>query len=87
MKRDHKDAIVNVTSIDYEEYMRIKAVNNADPYLHCKNRQEQNSTCSDLEDRIMPDLFNIAKMNNGKAKKKYCAAYRRKKESILMEYA
>ena len=87
VKRDHKDAIVNVTPIDYEEYMRIVAVNDNDPYLHCKSSQEQNSTCSDLEDRIMPDLFNIAKMNNGKAKKKHCVAYHRRKESILKECA
>ena len=87
VKRDHKDAIVNVTQIDYEEYMRIRAANEVDPYLHCSSRQEQNSTCSDLEDRIIPDLFNISKMTNGKSKKKHCVAYHRKKESILMECA
>ena len=41
VKHDHKDAIKKVTPIDFEEFIAIKAANDADPYLHCKNVQEQ----------------------------------------------
>ena len=41
VKHDHKDAIRSTTEIDFEEFIAIKAANDADPYLHCKNVQEQ----------------------------------------------
>ena len=41
VKHDHKDAILNCVEIDYEEYQIIQMINNNDPYLKCKNPQEQ----------------------------------------------
>ena len=41
VKHDHKDAILNCVEIDYEEYQIIQKINNNDPYLKCKNPQEQ----------------------------------------------
>lgn len=53
-KHHHKDCIREVTKIDYEEYLRIKEVNNNDLYLQCKCIQEQNQL--DLSDRIEEDM-------------------------------
>lgn len=41
VKHDHKDAILNCVEIDYEEYQILQKINNNDPYLKCKNPQEQ----------------------------------------------
>ena len=34
VKHDHKDAIGSVKEISFEEFIAIKAANDADPYLH-----------------------------------------------------
>lgn len=41
VKHDHKDAILNCVEIDYEEYVILQKINDNDPYLKCKNPQEQ----------------------------------------------
>lgn len=41
VKHDHKDAILNCVEIDYEEYIILQKINDNDPYLKCKNPQEQ----------------------------------------------
>ena len=41
VKHGHKDAIRSVREIGFEEFVAIRAENDADPYLHCKNVQEQ----------------------------------------------
>ena len=41
VKHDHKDAILNCVEIDYEEYLILQKINANDPYLKCKNPQEQ----------------------------------------------
>ena len=41
VKHNHKDAILNCVEIDYEEYQILLKINNNDPYLKCKNPQEQ----------------------------------------------
>ena len=37
VKHHHKDAIRNVREIKFEAYIKLRAENDADPYLHCKN--------------------------------------------------
>lgn len=41
VKHDHKDAIQSVLEISREEYIALRQQNDADPYLHCRNVQEQ----------------------------------------------
>lgn len=41
VKHDHKDAVLNCVEIDKEEYLILQKINNNDPYLQCKNPQEQ----------------------------------------------
>lgn len=58
VKHDHKDAIRNVNEITFEDFMKLKAENDADPYLHCKNPQEQKKI-PDFDSRIIPDIREI----------------------------
>ena len=54
VKHDHKDAIGSVKEISFEEFIAIKANNDADPYLHCKNVQEQRRI-PDFDRRVVED--------------------------------
>ena len=45
VKHDHPNAIGYVKEIDFESFMVLKAENDADPYLHCKSKREQNHIC------------------------------------------
>ena len=54
VKHDHKDAIGSVKEISFEEFIAIKAANDADPYLHCKNVQEQRKIL-DFDKRVVDD--------------------------------
>ena len=51
VKHDKKDAILKVTEIDQETYNELKEINSKDPYLHCKNKRDQ-ETIIDLALRI-----------------------------------
>lgn len=57
VKRNHKDAILKVEKISYEEYLEIKKINDEDPYLKCKSKQEQNMIAN-LSERLEVDLHN-----------------------------
>lgn len=79
VKHDHKDAILNCVEIDYEEYLIIQKINNNDPYLKCKNPQEQDHI-ADLADRLEPEpkyLQTVIKSRRNvvefKNKKRNCA--------------
>ena len=60
VKHDHPNAIGYVKEIDFESFMVLKAENDADPYLHCKSKREQNQI-EGFSARIELDEFNIAK--------------------------
>lgn len=60
VKHDHKDAIKAVRKIDAKEFNDLQRKNKNDPYLHCKNKQEQ-KLIEGLEDRLLEDEVNIAK--------------------------
>ena len=62
VKHHHKDAIRMVREVSFEEYFRLKIENEQDPYLHCKNIQEQREL-SNLEDRVEVDEYILAKHN------------------------
>ena len=51
VKHDQKGAIINVTKVTYEDYLKCLENNNNDMYLKCKNRQEQNKI-EDFYERI-----------------------------------
>lgn len=60
VKHHHPDAIKSVTEIDFAAFKVLKAENDADPYLHCKNRREQDLIV-DFWDRVEDDEYNLTK--------------------------
>jgi len=84
VKHQHKDAILNIYQISYEDYLELKEINNNDPYLHCHSKKEQNLTC-DLTGRIVDDLHN-AKVTFNKEVRKARVAYIQKKQKIAEKY-
>lgn len=58
VKHNHKDAILNVIEITYEQYLELVTINKNDPYLLCHSRHEQNEIC-DLSERIVKDMHNV----------------------------
>lgn len=60
VKRNHKDAVKSVRKIDVKEYKEILSDNINDPYLRCKNKQEQ-KRIEGLENRLIPDELNLSK--------------------------
>lgn len=49
VKHDLKYAIKSVTKVDYDEYINQISLNNEDQYMHCINKQEQDSLCPSLD--------------------------------------
>lgn len=68
VKHHHKDAIKYVTETDLDGYLAQKEINNRDPYLCCRNVQEQNRI-QDLADRIVPDEWNRKRLLGYSAEK------------------
>lgn len=54
VKHDHKDAILSTEEISFEEFMQLRSKNDADPYLHCKNIQQQRGI-ENLYERLIPE--------------------------------
>ncbi len=52
-KHDHKDCILGVEELSYQEYLIVRHKNLNDPFLRCHSIQEQN--LYDLSDRVVPD--------------------------------
>lgn len=48
VKHDHPMAILNVVELSEDDYNELYNENRNNPYLQCKNKQEQNLTCPDL---------------------------------------
>lgn len=61
VKHHQKDAIREVESITYEEYLKGKEKNLADPYLNVHNPRDQKISCDFGENEIIrevePELF------------------------------
>ncbi len=54
VKHDEKDAILSTEEISFEEFMQLRSKNDADPYLHCKNIQQQRGI-ENLYERLIPE--------------------------------
>ena len=75
VKHDHKDAILSVTEITFEEFMVLRSQNDADPFLHCKNIQQQRGI-EGLSERLVPEIMKEQVKNRA-------TEYRRKKYKII----
>lgn len=54
VKHHHKDCIIGVRKIDYEEFVMINKLNSNDPYLSCGSIQEQRLI--DLSERVYSEI-------------------------------
>ena len=84
VKHQHKDAVLNVIKISYEDFLELIEINNNDPYLKCKNKQQQNETC-DLSNRMVIDKHNIVKPID-KTKRKEHVEYILKKQRLVERF-
>lgn len=78
-KHHHKDAIRKVKEISFEEYIQLRFANDNDPYLQCKNIQQQRGI-DGLEMRIEADEFLLSKRD--KQGEKRDVAYLLKRNAI-----
>ena len=68
VKHQHKDAVLEVNELSYDEYLSLKQYNDNDPYLRCASKQEQSKEC-DLDNRIISDDHFIDFKEDKKVKK------------------
>ena len=80
VKHDRPDAIRSVKEISFEEFMILKAENDADPYLHCKNIQEQRKI-PNFDERVVDDTY------EHRTPKKHDKLYRRKLVILMVREA
>ena len=78
VKHHHKDTIGYVKEISFEEFIVLRAENDADPYLHCKNIQEQREI-ADLDERISVD-----DEKKERKEKKKCSEYKHRKAQLRL---
>ncbi|MCM1441653.1 MAG: hypothetical protein NC131_20960 [Roseburia sp.] len=79
VKHHHKDAIRQVKEISDKEFVQLQINNNKDPYLRCKNIQQQRNI-NNLEDRIEIDKYILSK--NKKSKSARDKSYLLRKNTI-----
>lgn len=80
VKHHHKDAIRQVREISFEEYIQLRTENANDPYLQCKNVQQQRELCN-LEERIEADEYLLSKKDKPNTNRD--TSYLLKKNAIL----
>ena len=62
VKHHHKDVIRKVKEISFFAYKQLLSKNDNDPYLKCKNIQQQRQLI-DFEERIETDEYMLSKRN------------------------
>ncbi len=80
VKHHHKDAIRGVRKISFEDFIQLRIENANDPYLQCKNIQQQREL-DNFEERIEIDEYLLSKRNKPAANRD--ASYLLKKNAIL----
>lgn len=82
VKHHHKDAIREVREISFKEFIELRLLNKNDPYLRCKNVQQQRKVVG-LEERIEEDEYLLSKRNSPLPNR--CTAYKLKKMVIQLK--
>ena len=59
VKHDHKDAIIDVKEISYEEFLELKKEHDSDPYFQATCSADQKRI--DMYDEIVPDPHYVKK--------------------------
>ena len=82
-KKDHKDFIISFKEISYDEFVSGREEMKNDPYLLCKNKQQQEMIMEQIRHRIKPDPHfeevrkekKKPKMSNRRYVNNYCDTY------------
>ena len=83
VKHHKKNAIINCYEITYKEYETIIQINKSDPYLKCKNIQEQR-LIDGFESRIIEEPVKAA-LRKTKQERKELIKYKLKKQKQFIE--
>ena len=83
VKHAHKDAILDVREISYEEYLILENENDNNMYLKCENKQQQKRWCLNIKDLVLEDEHN-KKLCYSKEKRKERVEYQQKKIKALL---
>lgn len=86
VKHHHGDCIFKTEEIEIEKYYILIEKNNNDPFLKCRNVQEQRNIAN-FEERIQIDESLIKKENNDREKRKKKVKYKQKQNKILLKSA
>lgn len=71
VKHHHKDVIQSVLEITMDEYIALQRQNEADPYLRCKNVQEQRALFDSIRDRIVEEKQEEKRIKKEKTETRY----------------
>ena len=82
VKHNRKNAIINCYQISQEKYREIIKINKMDPYLKCKNIQEQRMI-KGFEDRIMYETPTICKKKTRQERKEFIRFKLRKQKEFI----
>lgn len=80
VKRNHKDVVRQVREVEFKKFMLQKSNNSVDPYLHCKNIQQQRLS-DEIDKRKEQDIWNIERCFKKHSAKK-CKEYIVKKNKM-----
>ncbi len=83
VKHNKKNAIIDCYEISREEYDAIIEANKNDPYLKCKNIQEQRSI-KGFESRVLEEPINLA-FKKTKQEREELVKYKLKKQKQFIE--
>lgn len=86
VKHDHKDAILNIKEITYNEFLELLNENDNNEYLHCKNIQEQRNIFSSIESKIYDDDHNNIIIYSTTSRDERLLYNKRKLKSLLYSY-
>ena len=81
VKHNHKDAILSVDELDYQEFICGQALMRENPYFGCRSVQEQRFKCPDLCQYIMPEKRQKNYKNKGGYKRKQAILHRLQRKS------
>ena len=80
VKHHRKDAILDVKKITFEEYIKIREINEKDPYFKVRSKKEQKKFCIDIEKMVVC----CSKKNKTKKKdREDIVKYKMKKDRIV----
>lgn len=83
VKHHHKDAILSVEKIDYQQYWQGRAAMRSNPYFWCHSIQEQNAMCQNLYPLTKTEISSNEKYKNiedGKIKRNLLRKVQRKQD-------